>query len=82
MSSKPIQKIQAEALDLPVKDRAHLAHRLLESLDEDRVEDPSAVAEAWDTEIARRVDDYRTQGSTPVPAKEVLGEARRRSPKR
>ena len=42
-----------KALQLPEHDRAELARRLLESLDEERTED---IDDAWLTEIERRCD--------------------------
>ena len=47
------QKLLEDALRLPEGDRAALAARLIESLEEP--EDPDAL-EAWDQEIARRLE--------------------------
>ncbi|MEX2528049.1 MAG: addiction module protein [Gemmatimonadota bacterium] len=76
--SATIERVQAEALTLPLNDRARIAHRLLESLDEDLVEDPSEVAHAWEAEISRRVEDYRRGNSQTTAASEVFAEARSR----
>ena len=56
MSSEPRKDLFEEALSLPAKQRARLAHELLQSLDEG--EDPDA-AEAWLSEIERRAKEVR-----------------------
>lgn len=56
-----------QALDLPPKQRARIAHELIVSLDEGPPEDPEEVAKAWDDEIARRVDDVRSGRVNTVP---------------
>ncbi len=42
--SMPPERLEAEALKLPIRERASLAHRLLESLDEDPVETERRLA--------------------------------------
>jgi len=72
-------RIEDEALKLSMNRRAGLARRLLESLDEEAVEDPQAVARAWEEEIQRRVARYRAGESDPtVSASAVFQEARER----
>jgi putative addiction module component (TIGR02574 family) len=78
LSSRPLDEIQAEALDLPRTNRARRAARLIESLDEDVVEDPAEAAEAREAEIARRLEAHRAGELEAIPAEEVLREARRR----
>ena len=56
--SLPRERVEALALDLPASDRAHLALRLLESL-EDGVDDPADGERAWVEEIRHRLDDYK-----------------------
>jgi putative addiction module component (TIGR02574 family) len=76
--SKPIDRVEADALELSLRDRARLAQRLLQSLDEDVVEDPAEVERAWQTEIERRLAEYHEGNVTPIPASEVFREARSR----
>jgi DNA-binding MarR family transcriptional regulator len=38
--SMPLEQLEAEALELPIRERASLAYRLLESLNENATEDP------------------------------------------
>jgi putative addiction module component (TIGR02574 family) len=53
MANRAIDVLRARAFELPVDERAALAHDLLASLD-----DPADVdaSEAWDREILRRLD--------------------------
>jgi len=74
--SKPIDQVEAEALELSVQDRARLARRLLESLD-DQVDDPEEVDRAWKAEIERRVADLDSGKVDLIPGDEVLREARK-----
>ena len=76
--SLPLEDIEAEALDLSSKDRARLAHRLLKSLDEEPAEDPAAVRRAWEAELERRLEEYRSGEADTYPASEVFAEARER----
>jgi putative addiction module component (TIGR02574 family) len=71
------QKIEADALRLPADERARLARRLIESLEEE-IEDPAEVEHAWKVEIQRRLDEYRAGKVQTTPAADVLSEARRR----
>jgi putative addiction module component (TIGR02574 family) len=52
MSTEALSKVRAEALQLPADERADLVHALTQSLDEDGDSD---AAQAWDTEIVRRL---------------------------
>ena len=72
----PLEALEAEALELSVRERARLAHRLLESLDEDVVEDPADVERAWASEIERRLAAYDAGEMEAIPASDVLAEAR------
>ncbi|MBI4500232.1 MAG: addiction module protein [Gemmatimonadetes bacterium] len=76
--SDPVDRIETEARRLSVADRARLAHRLLESLDDDTAEDPEEVDRAWQAEIERRIAAYRAGEVEAMPAAEVLREARGR----
>lgn len=60
-----------KALNLPMAERVELAGSLIESLDET---DDQSVKAAWDTEIARRMEDLDSGKVKPVS----LEEARRR----
>ena len=74
--SLPLEQLEAEALDLPANDRAALAHRLIESLDDCPDDDPTEVELAWEREIQRRVEEYRRGGVQPVSSADVFAQAR------
>ena len=76
--SGSLERLQAEALELPLGERARLAQRLIESLDEDAAEDPAAVERAWEEEIRRRLEEHRAGKVAPVPAADVFARARQR----
>lgn len=77
--SLPLERLEAEALNLPARDRARLAHRLIASLNEEIPEDdPAEVERAWEEEIRRRLEEYRSGAVQPVPASEVFARARAR----
>jgi putative addiction module component (TIGR02574 family) len=69
-----IEQIAAEALALPIKQRALLADRLVESLDP--AED-GFVHELWATEAIRRRDDVRSKRTQTIPGEEALASVRR-----
>jgi putative addiction module component (TIGR02574 family) len=76
--SLPLDRLEAEALELPARERARLAHRLIASLDEDAEEDPTEVERAWEEEIQRRLEEYQAGAVQTIPASEVFAEARAR----
>ena len=57
-----------KALELPVHERAHLACRLIESLNTDVTEDLAEVEHEWETEIRRHLEEYRSGKVQPIPA--------------
>jgi putative addiction module component (TIGR02574 family) len=71
----PIRELEAAALALPVGDRARLAERLLQSLD-DEVEEVEA---AWVAEAQDRLARFRAGELDARPVEEVMAEARRKA---
>ncbi len=63
MTSNAI-KLLEDALGLPENDRADLAARLIDSLDQHGDDDAPL---AWDAEIARRIADVDSGSVKPVP---------------
>jgi len=59
--------VLSQALELPLKQRARIAHELIVSLDEEPPDDPAEVARAWGEEIARRIDDLESGRVEAVP---------------
>jgi putative addiction module component (TIGR02574 family) len=79
MMSLPLKQLEAEALELSVRERAQLAHRLIVSLDEDVMEDPAEVERAWDEEISRRLAEVEAGTAELIPADQVFAELRARA---
>jgi putative addiction module component (TIGR02574 family) len=70
-------EIVKQALGLPPEDRAYLAEKLEESLPHDGFSTPE-IAEAWASEIDRRLDAYDRGESGAVEFDEALARIRRR----
>lgn len=73
--ARPIEQIEAEALELDPKDRARLAHRLLLSL-EPVLEDEAEVEKAWIEEAVRRRAELESGEVEAISAEEVFRELR------
>lgn len=65
--SLPVEILEAEVLQLPPADRAHLVERLIASLDTD-----PAVEEAWAVEVERRLIEIESGKVSLVSGSEVL----------
>lgn len=72
--SVSIENITETALSLPMADRAALADRLVESLNEPGRSD--AVREAWIAEIRRRVADVKSGKAVLIDGPEGLARVR------
>lgn len=72
------KRLEAEVLDLPQRERARLARRLIASLEDEIGEDLATIEAAWEEEILRRLDEHRTGVSQSIPAEDVFAEARTR----
>ena len=71
-----LDKVAADALQLPTQDRAALAQILLHILDEQPAGDPTEVRRAWEAEVERRVDDILSGRVEEIPAEEALAKLR------
>lgn len=69
-----LKEIEKQALQLPLKERSELAHRLIVSLDGEPEDSPEAIAQAWNEEIARRVAEIDAGTAKLIPHEEVLTE--------
>lgn len=69
-----LKEIEKQALQLPLKERSELAHRLIVSLDGEPEDSPEAIAQAWNEEIARRVAEIDAGTAKLVPHEEALTE--------
>ena len=68
-----LEKMTNDALSLPKKERAKLAHELIVSLDEHLDSD---ISDAWEKEICRRVIEIKDGTAKGRPAEQVLSEIR------
>ena len=73
--AKRKEALEVEVLELPVEDRADLARRLIESLEEPAVGDFEAE---WLEEAERRYAAYRKGQTAGRPGHEVIREAKAR----
>jgi putative addiction module component (TIGR02574 family) len=67
------REIESEALQLPPKERARLAQRLLASLDTESDRDAEQV---WLQEAERRLDELESGKVIGIPAEQVFRRAR------
>jgi putative addiction module component (TIGR02574 family) len=67
-----VSELLEKALGLSTHDRGLLAARLIDSLDDEPVEE--GVEAAWEEEIKRRVDDIRSGRVKTIPGEQVLRE--------
>ncbi|MEN9572768.1 MAG: putative addiction module component [Verrucomicrobiota bacterium] len=65
MTAAALKDIATTAEQLPTKDRAYLAERLIASLDESELE------QQWTGEAIRRRDEVRSGKVKPIPAADV-----------
>jgi putative addiction module component (TIGR02574 family) len=65
-----LETIEQELLNLPLTERAKLAHELLDS------QTPNQLDEAWLAEVERRASELDAGLATCIPAEEVMRKAR------
>lgn len=75
MSMAELETLKTAAMGLPEKERAKLASDLVASLDGPVEHD---VAEAWDIEICRRINEIESGKAELLDVNEVLARARAR----
>jgi putative addiction module component (TIGR02574 family) len=76
--ARPLKDIEQELLALSPKERADIALRLIQSLDEGVEEDVDAY---WKEELMRRSQEIESGKVKLVPAEEVFEKARKCSSK-
>lgn len=64
-----LKQLTHDALELPVRERAELAHVLIASIDEST--DPG-ISSAWDEELKKRVREIKEGRVKGIPAEEVF----------
>lgn len=73
--ARRLTDIVAEALELPIADRAELATQLLDSLEDISEEESDAL---WAEEAERRYSEYKAGNIKAIPADEVFARLRAR----
>ncbi|MGH7898225.1 MAG: addiction module protein [Candidatus Binatia bacterium] len=68
-----MRDLEAKALNLPAKERARLAERLISSLD---AESDADAERLWLEEAERRLDELESGKVAGIPAEEVFKKAR------
>ncbi|MCK5057597.1 MAG: addiction module protein [Candidatus Aminicenantes bacterium] len=64
-----LKRLKNEALELPIQERAELAHILIASIEERGEMD---VSSAWDMELEKRIREIREDKVKGVPVEEVF----------
>lgn len=75
MSRSELEALQGAVMALPEKERAKLASDLMASLDGPAEQ---GVAEAWDIELCRRINEIESGKSELLDLDDVLARARKR----
>lgn len=73
--SEIAEKIKNDLSQLSARERAELAHYLIQSLDDDVDDDAEA---AWDVELARRAEEIDNGTAIGEPAAKVFADLRRK----
>lgn len=74
--SPEVSDLLKRALTLPADERAALANTLLDSLETTIESADGSVEEAWDQEVARRIEDLKTGKAVTVPWEQLHRELR------
>jgi putative addiction module component (TIGR02574 family) len=75
MNSQALQRLRTELFDLPVADRAKIAHDLVKSLDGPA---DGNSAGAWDAEILRRLGEIESGAAKTIDREEFKRRMRER----
>ena len=75
MATRELSVLRADALALNEAERANLAHDLVASLDGPADQD---VADAWDKEIVRRINEVDSGNAVLLDAADVISDIRKR----
>ena len=67
--SPDVSDLLKRALALPIDERAALANTLLDTLES--TNESVSIKEAWDAEVARRIEDLKAGKAVTVPWEEL-----------
>ena len=74
--STQLAELQQSIQQLSVSDRAALAHFILQNLDEE--EEEEGVEEAWQAEVKKRVEEYRSGKMASITEDELFARLQRK----
>jgi putative addiction module component (TIGR02574 family) len=74
--SPEVSELLKRALSLSADERAALANTLLDSLETTNESVIGSVEDAWDQEVARRIEDLKTGKAVTVPWEQLHRELR------
>ena len=74
--SATLEQVAEEAKSLSLADRSALTRILIESLDVEPAEDLAEVEQAWQVEVAKRVEEIKSGRVKTIPAEEVFARLR------
>ncbi len=73
--AKAFDELVAQARQLSASDRTRLIEELLHSLASDGETDAVAVAQAWEAEVDRRLDEAEAGGVTWLTHRQIMAKA-------
>jgi len=76
--STDLAELRRTIQQLSQKDRAALAHDILLTLDDE--EDEEGVGEAWQAEVKKRVEEYRSGQMASITEDELFARLNRKQP--
>lgn len=71
-----LEQIVRDVRDLPVQEREQLLAELIRDLEPHDDASPEEIEKAWDTEIARRLEEIDSGKVKGIPAEEVFARLR------
>lgn len=71
-----LEQIVRDVRDLPVQEREQLLAELIRDLEPRDDASPEEIEKAWDTEIARRLEEIDSGKVKGIPAEEVFARLR------
>ena len=76
--SATLEQVTEDARELSPQDRQELLARLIRDLEPQAEDSPDEIEAAWDTEIARRLEEIDSGKVKLIPAEEVFAKIQAR----
>lgn len=78
--SPKLKQVTKDAIALPLEERGLLASKLIDTLNTEELVSEEEAGEAWDKEIARRVEEIKSGKVEGIPSEQVQAEIRAKRP--